>query len=340
MLQDASEKEGLFTSLLDETALGQGGNAPGAYATTPTDAAYNFVSSTSAPAQGGGNVGTLMAGSKWTSVDAATSKTIVTYSFADPLNSTYAYSSNTEFLSTLSAFSEADRQMTRDVLARIESVCNVDFVEVPDNAAECGVLRYGYSQEPNELNHAGYAFFPSSATIGGDVWIGAAQAGSAWNFYRPNLVLHETLHAMGLKHPFADGNVLATAQDVISNTVMSYSTLPGSTSGSMSQYPASPMELDIAALQYLYGANTGTNGGNTVYDLSGADFQSGFRCVWDGGGNDTFDASRAAKAVTLDLDDSALSNVGAAVTARGVVNGVSTTASYTSTVSVAGGVVI
>src|SRR4051812_19280983 len=85
---------------------GAGGNTPGGYATTPTDDAYSFVAPAAAPSQGGGNVGALMGGSKWTSVDAATSKTIVTFSFADPLNSTYAYSTNTEFLPTLSAFSE------------------------------------------------------------------------------------------------------------------------------------------------------------------------------------------------------------------------------------------
>ncbi len=361
MLIDSSEKCGLFSGLMAQSAApetsewtrdgnvsgavaaqGQGGNAPGAYATTPTDDAYSFASPTSSPppSQGGGNVGALMAGSKWTSLDASTNKTIVTYSFATPGQSTYAYSSNAEFQATLTGFSDADRQLTRDVLAGIEAVSNVDFVEVPDTATECGVLRYGYSQAPNAMNFAGYGFFPGSTAIGGDVWIGAAQAGSQWNFYRPNLVLHETLHAMGLKHPFDSANVLSTSQNIIPNTVMSYSTLPGATGGYMSQYPGSPMELDVAALQFLYGANNETNGGDTTYDLAGTDFQSGFRCVWDGGGTDTFDASRVARAVTLDLDDSASSNVGATVSARGTVNGATATASYTSTLTLASGAVI
>ena len=138
-----------------------------------------------------------------------------------------------------------------------------------DNAAEVGVLRYGYSQQPNAMSFTGYAFFPAAAAIGGDIWIGAAQAGPDWDFYRPDLLLHETLHALGLKHPFDSGAVLPTAQDIIPNTVMSYSPVAGGTSGYMSDYPAEPMALDIAALQYLYGAS-GLNAGDTVYDLATA----------------------------------------------------------------------
>ena len=337
MLNDTSETGAM--SGLSDALSGQGGATPGAYATTPTDTAYNFVATAQAPAQDGGDLAALMAGSKWSSLDAASSETIVTYSFAQPQDSTYSYDDN-GFPVTLSGFSAADEQVTRDVLARIESVCNVQFVEVPDTADQCGVLRYAYSQKPNTMNFAGYAFFPSAAADGGDVWIGAAQAAPQWSFYRPDLILHETLHAMGLKHPFDGAAVLSTSDNIISNTVMSYSTLPGSTAGYMSAYPNSPMPLDVAALQYLYGSNSATNAGNTVYDLSGADFQTGFHCVWDGGGSDVFDASGVAHGVTLDLNEGALSNVGAVVTARGTVNGALATGSYTSTVSIAEGAVI
>jgi serralysin len=320
---------------------GQGGNTPGDFATTPTDSAWGFVAQAQAPVQGsGGNVAALMAGSKWSSLDSATSKTVVTYSFADPAGSTYVYGPTSQFQATLSAFSAADQQLTREILGRIEAVCNVQFVEVADNATECGVLRYGYSEQPNAMNFSGYAFFPSTGTAGGDIWIGADQAEANWDFYRPNLILHETLHAMGLKHPFDSGATLSTAQNIIPNTVMSYSAVAGSSSGYLSQYPSEPMPLDVAALQYLYGSNSGTNGGNTVYDLAGADFQSGFQCVWDGSGSDVFDASRIGHGVTLDLNGGALSSVGASVSAAGYSATGTTRATYTSTVSVASGAVI
>lgn len=317
----------------------QGGITPGSYATTPTDDAYRFVSPAQAPQQGsGGDVAALVAGSKWTSLDSASAKTIVTYSFASPQTSTFS-SANPEFQASLTEFSAADRQLTRDVLAKIEAVANVQFVEVADNANEVGVVRYGYSQQPNAMNFAGYAFFPSAAAIGGDVWIGAAQAGAQWDFYRPNLVLHETLHALGLKHPFGSGAVLASGQDIIPNTVMSYSPVAGGTSGYMSKYPVEPMPLDIAALQYLYGASN-LNAGDTVYDLASAQFQSGFRAVWDAGGTNTFDASGVGRAVTLDLSEGGRSDVGTKVTASASVAGTVVKTTYASTVALVAGTTV
>lgn len=318
---------------------GQGGITPGSYATTPTDDAYRFVSQAQAPQQAwGGDVAALMAGSKWTSVDSGSAKTIISYSFASPQTSTFSYS-DFDFQSSLSSFSQADRQLTREVLARIESVANVQFIEVADNADEVGVVRYGYSQQPNAMNFAGYAFFPSAAAIGGDVWIGAAQASAQWDFYRPNLVLHETLHALGLKHPFSSGAVLPTDQDIIPNTVMSYSPVAGGSSGYLSKYPGEPMPLDIAALQYLYGASS-LNAGDTVYDLASSAFQSGFHALWDAGGTNTFDASGVGRAVTLDLSAGARSDVGVKVSASASVGGNVVKSTYTSTLTIAAGTVI
>jgi serralysin len=318
---------------------GAGGNTPGAYGTTPTEHAYQYVAQALAPLTGSpGNVAALMAGSKWTGLDAASAKTVISFSFADPLTSRFDYASSV-YQATLSSFSAADRQLTRDLLARIEAVCNVKFVEVADNAAECGVLRYGYSQEPNKMNFAGYTFFPSTAAIGGDIWIGADQAQAQWDFYRPDLILHETLHALGLKHPFSDGAVLSNGQDIISNTVMSYSTVAGSTSGYMSKYPGEPMTLDIAALQYLYGA-AASNAADTRYDLGSSEFRSGFHVVWDSGGVDTFDATGVAHGVTLNLNEGASSNIGVAVSANGTVNGAAVSTVYTATLAIAVGAVI
>ena len=363
---DTLSEKGLFSGLLDKSEVastaddpfaalakwtcscplctgasdGQGGSTPGSYSTTPTEIAYRFVSQAPAPTQGsGGSAGALLAGTKWVSLDVSTQKTVISYSFASPQGSTYSYGTGSDFEATLSAFPEADRQLTREILARIEAVANVDFVEVADNATEVGVVRYGYSQQPNAMKFAGYAFFPSSVARGGDVWIGAAQARPEWDFYRPNLILHETLHALGLKHPFDSGLVLATEQDIIPNTVMSYSPVTGTTSGYMSKYPGAPMSLDIAALQYLYGA-AATNPGNDVYDVANDDFQSGFRSLWDAGGSDVFDASRVGHRVVLDLRDGAQSDVGAVVNATGYTSTSTVNVSYTATLSVAGGAVI
>lgn len=343
--------EGLFSRLMTggETAVqspawactcgcGAGGNDIGAYATRPSDDSYGYV----APAQAQAldtSTASLMAGSKWSGLDAATARTVVTYSFVEPATSVFAYADgDAAFAATATAFSAADRALTRELLARIEAVCNIEFVEVPDNAAECGVLRYGYSQQPNAMNYAGYAFFPSSSAIGGDIWIGANQATSQWDFYRPNLILHETLHAIGLKHPFAGNAVLPTSQDVIPNTVMSYSPVPGALTGYLQSYPAEPMAYDVAALQQLYGAAVNRSGDDS-YNLAAGEFR-GFRSIWDTDGIDTLDAGGLGCGVVLNLGAGAASDIGVRVSASATVAGAKVQTTYANTLTILGDVQI
>ncbi len=293
-----------------------------------------FTDLTASPASALDNTSTstLISGSQWTGRDAS-GKTVITYSFANAASQFSAESAN--FCATISEFSAADRALTRAVLDSISAVCNVAFVEVADTGASCGLVRYAYSQAPNNMGYAGFAYFPSAHAIGGDVWIGGAQAGAQWDFYRPNLVLHETLHAIGLKHPFEGGATLDGRSDIIANTVMSYSPIAGSTNGYLSKYPAEPMALDVAALQALYGAAS-HNAGDTAYDLSQASFQA-FRTLWDSSGVDLLDASRMGKGVTLDLQDGALSDIGASVRAAAYFGDTVRNMDYTFTLSIARG---
>lgn len=335
--QGDSRGQPLAGAVLPSPQLGEGDGVPVDFETTPGGAAYTFVASTTAPVTAGAmDVAALAAGTKWTSVDAATGKTIVTYSFVDPSTSTFSYAG---FTSGVSGFSDADKATTREVLAHIQAFCDVEFVEVPDNADVCGVVRFGYSSQVDAMQLAGYGYYPSTSAAGGDVWLGTAMAGAQWNGFRPDLILHETLHALGLKHPFGSGVVLATADNIIPNTVMSYSPVAGSTSGSLSDYPQDPMPLDVAALQFLYGAAP-TNLGDTHYDLSSPEFQGGFATIADAGGTDVLDASALAHPVRLDLREDARSDIGVVVTGSGVVNGTESVVAYTATLSIAPGTVI
>lgn len=256
-----------------------------------------------------GDASALLAGSRWFGIDIG-GRTVITYSFIDA-GSTYSAPAG-PWQASASALSEADQAITRQVLSNIEAVCGVTFVEVADSGTTQGVLRYGYSQRPNDLGYAGYAFYPSPADIGGDIWLGKAQAGAEWDFYRPGLILHETLHALGLKHPFEGGQTLASANDVITNTVMSYSVVAGEREGAMSRYPDQPMPLDIKALQALYGAVL-SNEADTTYNL--ALLQDNFHIVLDSSGADTLDASELACGVAVDLAPGAASTIGLTVDA-------------------------
>jgi hypothetical protein len=88
--------------------------------------------------------------------------------------------------------------------------------------------------------------------------------------------------------------------------------------------PQTYMQDDIAALQYLYGANYGYLNGNTTYQFStttGQMFINGagqgaptaniiYRTVWDGGGTDTYDLSNYSTSLLLDLRPGNFSNFG------------------------------
>src|SRR5262249_34661412 len=73
-------------------------------------------------------------------------------------------------------------------------------------------------------------------------------------------------------------------------------------------YAGGPMALDIAATQYLYGANAPFHQNDDVYDLPDAN-QAGTKwyCIWDTGGNDTIEYS-GTKNVTIDLRPATLDN--------------------------------
>lgn len=336
-VQGDSQGQPLAGTVPSSPQLGEGDGVPVDFETTPGGAAYTFVASTTAPVTAGAmDIAALAAGTKWTSLDPASGKTIVTYSFVDPATSTFSYAG---FTSGVSAFSDADKAVAREILAHIQAFCDVQFVEVPDNADVCGVVRFGYSSQVDAMHLAGYGYYPSTTAAGGDVWLGTAMAAAQWDGFRPDLILHETLHALGLKHPFGSGVVLATADNIIPNTVMSYSPVAGSTSGALSDYPQDPMPLDVAALQFLYGTAP-TNLGDTHYDLSSPQFQGGFATIDDAGGTDVLDASALANPVTLDLREDARSDIGVVVTGSGVVNGSESVVAYTATLSIAPGTVI
>jgi hypothetical protein len=131
-----------------------------------------------------------------------------------------------------------------------------------------------------------------------------------------NTLLHEIGHGLGLAHPHdggADGQLFPgvdASNDLGDNalnqsiwTLMSYNRgWQGERVFIDAGHAATPMALDIAAIQAIYGANTTFASGDNTYAIPTATpAGTGWRCIWDTGGIDTIDASASVTSVLLDL---------------------------------------
>ena len=145
---------------------------------------------------------------------------------------------------------------------------------------------------PTTAENAAYKGAP------GDVVLNVNSAANTLPTYAPGsagwfLILHETGHALGLKHPHDDGGtgrptlsqIGLGVLDVDTISVMSYNDDLGFSS--ISYDPATPMLLDVIGLQYLYGPNMSKNAGDGVYTLSTT---SSYLTIWDAGGHDEVSA--------------------------------------------------
>jgi serralysin len=164
---------------------------------------------------------------------------------------------------------------------------------------------------------AGRGYFPGdSAAQSGDVWYDPGDSFPIYIFQKDFMgVMHEIGHALGLSHPGLSMDPSHVGWDY---TIMSYASFPDAPTILTGDKPQTPMLADVAALQYMYGANFNTNAGNTTYTWSpafGQMFINGhvqdailspddnkiYMTLWDGGGIDTFDFSNYTTNVKVDL---------------------------------------
>jgi serralysin len=189
----------------------------------------------------------------------------------------------------------------------------------------------------------------------GDMWFkgdGTFDTPEVGN-YAFTTIMHELGHALGLKHAHEvgllgsggilndiltdiEGPILRDELNSLEFTIMTYRSalktaanpnIPDSLIAETWGYAQSFMMLDIAALQYMYGADFSTNADNTTYmwdpndgtmSINGVrqrtpgasapqtDIDAGltnrvFLTIWDGFGNDTYDMSNYGGGVNIDL---------------------------------------
>lgn len=204
-----------------------------------------------------------------------------------------------------------DQPFFISALSKWTSLTALSVTQVADSSTSAGDIRAAYTYQAADSNAQAWAYFPATSSKSGDVWFNAlgTSATELWTpgSYTNFTIVHELGHALGLKHPFDGVVTLPTAWESQEYTVMSYTALPGKPGSQMTYYPTTPMVLDVAAIQYLYGANYKYNAGDTTYSY--ADSKLYNETIWDGGGNDTirYDGSWNG---TIDLNEGHGSAIG------------------------------
>ena len=158
-------------------------------------------------------------------------------------------------------------------------------------------------------------------------------------------ILHELGHNLGLKHTddstlfpgvttgnsntaygtYGLNNTVATVMSYNSTSAtnqrtgannptltpsnINFNTAAGDASQANLGFSRTPMALDVATIQKIYGKNNSYNLTDNTYIIPQAsDANNGWACIWDAGGIDTFAAPNTSKAVQIDLRNANLLN--------------------------------
>ena len=254
------------------------------------------------------------------------------------------------FFGTSLSWTSTDRAAIDRALATWEAVANIDFVLAADagsadvwlwkltnDQAGDGVL--GWSEIPGTEGTVEPLYLAVNGQDGS--WTSTGLGAGGYGFVT---LVHEIGHLLGLAHPHDGG----AAQDATNFpgvvnpgdlgqydlnqgifTTMSYN------DGWTSRFPAhdsyrygwqaTPMALDIAAVQSVYGANMSYRTGADVYELPSRNAAgTSWSCIWDAGGTDRITNAGSDLACVIDLRAAPLTgpNAGGHVSqARSVIGG-------------------
>jgi serralysin len=256
----------------------------------------------------------LDSGSHWSGND-------LTYGFLTSASS-FPYAEKTGF----TEFNAAQKATATLAMKLWDDLITPDFT-LSSNPQTANVK---YANTTTDIDYA-HAYYPGLSSAAGTVWLNSTYGANSgtnnltspvvgqWGF---QTYIHETGHALGLNHPgtYNGGsptyaNDALYMQDSQQYTIMSYFTAANTgadwvASDGRTYYAQTPMLHDVMVLQDIYGAETTTRLGNTVYgfnsnaDVTLFDFTQNKHpivCIYDSGGIDTLDFSGWSYASVINL---------------------------------------
>src|SRR5215467_9677254 len=112
----------------------------------------------------------------------------------------YGGSYGAEPTTNFKPFTAIQQAAVTSALAMYASVSNLTFTQITESSTQTATLRYAESNSPSTA----WAYYPSTSAEGGDAWFNNS---SHWydnpiaGNYAWLTIIHETGHALGLKHP-------------------------------------------------------------------------------------------------------------------------------------------
>ncbi|MDO8397608.1 MAG: M10 family metallopeptidase [Bradyrhizobium sp.] len=268
------------------------------------------------------NIDGLLWGYKW-------DHTSLTYSF--PTAATEYTQNGYKTVNGFEALNTPQQAAYIKILENFAGVCGLAFTKTTNQNAD---LRFAEADSIDYSDGSGL-HVPGNATAEGnppDPARAVTAQGDVWfthtTYDNPSLasfafaagLMHELGHSLGLKHGHVTQNgfpKLPAGHDSYEYSIMTYHQYVGDVTDTDNapDHPSTIMQDDIAALQYLYGADYNYHKTDTVYQWdANAQFivngapkgtpvnNHALMTIWDGGGYDTYYFAKNTTAVKVDLN--------------------------------------